>query len=216
MRSAPSMQFSASRTMCCFLLGLASLSSLVPLGNAAAQPPAAVAAAVPTASAGSLAELKQRLTAQTVHELRTSYSGEYGTTLLLASDAPLFYVALLHQKSLWRVLRFTELAPAEQAYAQLSQRSAGWADDQIRLQVLTTQSLALARSKQESENRLAVLNNDRQIMQGEQARIQQGRAAAQNQARASEAERQANQEQLQQLRHDIRRLEAELAATGGR
>lgn len=212
MRFSRAMEFSAKRSMGwmgCLMLGLASLGVA---GSAAAQPPAAVVAAVPKASAGSLAELKQRLTAQTVRELRTSYSGEYGTTLLLAADAPVFYVALLHQKSLWRVLRFDALGPAEQAYNLLSQRSADWADDQIRLQVLNAQSQALERSKQEGEARLQVLNTDLQIMQGEQARIQQGREVAQSQARASEAERKAYQMQLERLRRDIRQLEVELGS----
>ncbi|MDB5765817.1 MAG: putative signal peptide protein [Collimonas fungivorans] len=204
------MKFSMKRPLCALLLGLA-LSGAAWAGDS--RMPHAPGA--PAASASSLLELKQRLTAQTVRELRTSYNGDYGTTLLLAADAPVFYVALLHQKSLWRVLRFSALAPAEQAYVQFSQRSADWADDEIRLQALNAQSQALERSKQESEARLAVLNNDMQIMQSEQARIQQGRLVAQSQAKASEVERRAYQIQLDNLKRNIRQLEAELGAAGG-
>jgi hypothetical protein len=204
------MKFSMSTIICFAMLGLAPLSGAA---LAASAMPAANGA--PAASPGSLAELKQRLSNQSVRELRTSYSGEYGTTLLMADNAPVFYVALLNQKSLWRVLRFDSLAPAERAYTQLSQRSADWADEEIRLQVLNAQSQALERSKQESEARLAALNTDMQIMQSEQARITQGRQAAQSQVKASEIERRAYQIQLDQLRRNIRQLESQLSGTHG-
>lgn len=207
------MKVSIHRIMYLVILGLAPLSGAALA--AGAMPTMAAPNGVPAASPGSLAELKQRLSNQSVRELRTSYSGEYGTTLLMADNAPVFYVALLNQKSLWRVLRFDNLALAERTYAQLSQRSADWAGEEIRLQVLNAQSQALERSKQESEARLAALNTDMQIMQSEQARIVQGRQAAQNQVKASEIERRAYQIQLDKLRRNIRELESQLSGVHG-
>ncbi|AMP16336.1 DUF2968 domain-containing protein [Collimonas pratensis] len=213
MRSRPSTKFFLHKIICLALFGLAPLSGAALA--AGAMPAMAAANGVPAASPGSLAELKQRLSNKSVRELRTSYSGEYGTTLLMADNAPVFYVALLNQKSLWRVLRFDNLALAERSYVQLSQRSADWAGEEIRLQVLNAQSQALERSKQESEARLAALHTDMQIMQSEQARIMQGRQAAQEQVRASEIERRAYQIELDQLRRNIRTLESQLSGAHG-
>lgn len=206
-----SMQCRFNQTVCLCLLGLASVTGAATAQTTVAPTFSGNAAGTRPVLASPLAELKQRLTEATVRELRTSYSGEYGTTLLLADDAPIFYVALLHKKNLWRVLRFDAIAPAEQAYTRLAQRSADWASDAMRLQVLTSQERALARAKEESEARLATLNADMQIMQGEQARILQAREVAQSQAQASDIERKARALQLQQLQRDIRQLEQALS-----
>lgn len=211
MKFKQSMMCRFNQTVCLGLLGLVSMT-----GTATAQTtvtPTFSANAVGTRPvlASPLAELKLRLTEKTVRELRTSYSGEYGTTLLLADDAPIFYVALLNKKNLWRVLRFDAIVPAEQAYTRLAQRSTDWANDDMRLQVLASQERALARAKEESEARLATLNADMQIMQGEQARIVQAREVAQSQVQASDIERKAQALQLQQLQRDIRQLEQVLS-----
>src|SRR5579875_2079545 len=80
------------------------------LAHAQAATPQAPAAAT-AASAGTVAELQQLLAQKRLTELRTTYNGDYGTSLLLVNEDTTAYVALSYRKELWRVYKFASVAP---------------------------------------------------------------------------------------------------------
>ncbi|WP_020202599.1 DUF2968 domain-containing protein [Cupriavidus sp. WS] len=207
------------------LIGLT--SSLCAVGALAAADPVPVAAApaplsaapagspqASPASLGLVAELQQRLRDRTVRELRTSYNGDYGTTLMLADDQVVCYVALFYQKNLWRVFRFESIVPAEQAYRQVTRQSAVWAGDDIRRQVLASQKRAYDKALQDTEARANALNEDLRVMQAQRQRIAEEQQSAHAEVQSAEVESRASRIRLDQLQQQIRRMESSLADSG--
>lgn len=157
-----------------------------------------------------LVELQARMREGRVRELRTRYDGDYGTSLLVADDAVVCYVALLHQRSLWRVFRFDAFADAERAFTRLSQQNADWAKDAIVGTVLNSQQRELSRLTQESEARLGLLDAELMRMQAQRRLMLEAQQSAQAQANAAHVENRAARLQLDQLYTRIRELEASL------
>ncbi|MCY0858457.1 DUF2968 domain-containing protein [Cupriavidus sp. D39] len=188
-----------------------------PIPPFAAPAPLTAIVSGPQASASSLglvSELQQRLRDRSVRELRTSYNGDYGTTLMLADDQVVCYVALFYQKNLWRVFRFESIGPAEQAYRQVTQQSATWASDDIRRQVLASQKRAFDKALQETEARANALNEDVRVMQAQRQRIAEEQKASRAEVQSAEIESRASRIRLEQLQQQIRRMESSLADSG--
>ncbi|MDW3685896.1 DUF2968 domain-containing protein [Cupriavidus sp. CV2] len=188
-----------------------------PIPPFAAPAPLTAIVSGPQASASSLglvSELQQRLRDRSVRELRTSYNGDYGTTLMLADDQVVCYVALFYQKNLWRVFRFESIGPAEQAYRQVTQQSATWASDDIRRQVLVSQKRAFDKALQETEARANALNEDVRVMQAQRQRIAEEQKASRAEVQSAEIESRASRIRLEQLQQQIRRMESSLADSG--
>jgi len=82
--------------------------------QAAINPPQAV----PLEPAGNtlLAELRQLVEQRAVRELRTTYNGQYGASLLFQADALQYFVALFQDRSFWRVIKTDSIEEAEQLY----------------------------------------------------------------------------------------------------
>ncbi|MGO4326796.1 DUF2968 domain-containing protein [Cupriavidus sp. 2TAF22] len=167
-----------------------------------------------SASLGLVSELQQRLRDRTVRELRTSYNGDYGTTLMLADDQVVCYVALFYQKNLWRVFRFESIGAAEQAYRQVTRQSAAWASDDIRRQVLASQKRAYDRALQDTEARANALNEDLRVMQAQRQRIAEEQQANRAEVQSAEVESRASRVRLDQLQQQIRRMESSLVDSG--
>lgn len=215
---------SCRATLLASLIGLA-LSLSVPGVVAAAEPVPMSAAPAPLTASGSMpqaspaslglvSELQKRLRDRSVRELRTSYNGDYGTTLMLADDQVVCYVALFYQKNLWRVFRFESIGPAEQAYRQVTQQSATWAGDDIRRQVLASQKRAFDKALQETEARANALNEDVRVMQAQRQRIAEEQKASRIEVQSAEIESRASRLRLEQLQEQIRRMESSLSDSG--
>ncbi|MDF3836499.1 DUF2968 domain-containing protein [Cupriavidus basilensis] len=215
---------SCRATLLASLTGLTlSLSAAGAFAAAEPVPPSAALAPLtavggnPRASAASLglvSELQQRLRDRSVRELRTSYNGDYGTTLMLADDQVVCYVALFYQKNLWRVFRFESIGAAEQAYRQVTQQSAAWASDDIRRQVLASQKRAFDKALQETEARANALNEDVRVMQAQRQRIAEEQKASRIEVQSAEIESRASRLRLEQLQEQIRRMESSLSDAG--
>jgi hypothetical protein len=54
-----------------------------------------------------------------VRELRTTYNGSYGASMLFYPDEMTFYIALFQQKKFWRVVKTQVDSRAETIYATL-------------------------------------------------------------------------------------------------
>ncbi len=167
-------------------------------------------AGAPAASTGSVAELQQLLAQKRLTELRTTYNGDYGTSLLLVNEDTTAYVALSYRKALWRVYRFESAAPAEAAYDLLARQTRAWAEDDVRHVVATGQKAQLEREAQAAEQRAAALNQEVRAMQAQRQKMLEEQQAARQQTQALDVERRAYRTQIDSLQQQIRLLEKQL------
>src|SRR5690606_13594329 len=79
-----------------------------------------------------VAELQALIQSRQVSELRTTYNGTYGASLLFKPDDLTYYVALFQQKDFWRVLQTKSDKQAESTYRAFAQQSADLAEVDIK------------------------------------------------------------------------------------
>ncbi|WP_247422024.1 DUF2968 domain-containing protein [Ralstonia pseudosolanacearum] len=167
-------------------------------------------ASAPAASTGSVAELRQLLAQKRLTELRTTYNGDYGTSLLLANEDTTAYVALSYRRELWRVYKFGAATPAEAAYDLLARQTRAWAEDDVRHAVAAGQKAQLEREAQAAEQHAAALSQEVRAMQAQRQQMLEEQQAARRQTQALDAERHAYKTQLDSLQQQIRLLEKQL------
>ena len=82
------------------------------------------AAAEPARSApvvrNTVDELKQLMDSRQLTELRTTYNGNYGASLLFNANTLTYYVALFQEKNFWRVIKTDAVDNAERVYRTFS------------------------------------------------------------------------------------------------
>ncbi|MBN3746540.1 DUF2968 domain-containing protein [Burkholderia sp. Se-20373] len=169
----------------------------------------AASAAAPTdASAqGNVAELTQMLHDGRIVEMRTTYNGSYGASLMFDPREMTYYVALFQDKHLWRVIRSQEKTRAEMVYANFVQQTVQLADIEIRRTELEAQKAFLERVIALQANRAQQLQADLSVARSQQAEVAQRQRSAQEQAQALQVEKRAAQMQLRDLQEQVRQLE---------
>jgi hypothetical protein len=190
------------------------------VGQPAAAAPVASAPATPSgaASTGSRAstsavfELQQRMQAHELSELRTTYNGAYGASLLFAQSDLTYYVTLFQQKDLWRVIKTANEAAAERLYNDFARQTRTMAD-------LELQRIRLEAQKERSERQIAAqqeklrgLKTDLDIQRQQQAQAQERQKTARTEADALDIERRAARARVEELQRQIRELEAQVNA----
>lgn len=138
----------------------------------------------PSAQISSTAdELRSLIERRQVVELRTTYNGTYGASLLFKPEDLVYYVALFQQKDFWRVVQTLSEPKAEEIYRAFSQQSAELAHVEI-------QRIKLQAEFAQSERLLTVRNQELAVLRADQAlRDQQAQQVA---ARQEEARQQAS------------------------
>ncbi|UVE66162.1 DUF2968 domain-containing protein [Burkholderia pyrrocinia] len=169
---------------------------------------AAPAASASDASAqGNVAELTQMLHDGRIVEMRTTYNGSYGASLMFDPREMTYYVALFQDKHLWRVIRSQEKGRAEMVYANFVQQTVQLADIEIRRTELQAQKVFLERVIALQANRAQQLQADLSVARSQQAEVAQRQKSAQEQAQALQVEKRAAQVQLRDLQEQVRQLE---------
>ena len=102
-------------------------------------------AAADASAQGNVAELTQMLHDGRIVEMRTTYNGSYGASLMFDPREMTYYVALFQDKHLWRVIRSQEKSRAEMVYANFVQQTVQLADIEIRRTELEAQKAFLER-----------------------------------------------------------------------
>ncbi|NTX29047.1 DUF2968 domain-containing protein [Burkholderia pyrrocinia] len=173
--------------------------------------PAASAAAIPNASdasaQGNVAELTQMLHDGRIVEMRTTYNGSYGASLMFDPREMTYYVALFQDKHLWRVIRSQEKSRAEMVYANFVEQTVQLADLEIRRTELQAQKAFLERVIALQANRAQQLQADLSVARSQQAEVAQRQKSAQEQTQALQVEKRAAQMQLRDLQEQVRQLE---------
>ncbi|OXI48316.1 DUF2968 domain-containing protein [Burkholderia aenigmatica] len=160
-----------------------------------------------TSAQGNVAELTQMLHDGRIVEMRTTYNGSYGASLMFDPREMTYYVALFQDKHLWRVIRSQEKSRAEMVYANFVQQTVQLADIEIRRTELEAQKAFLERVIALQANRAQQLQADLSVARSQQAEVAQRQRSAQEQAQALQVEKRAAQLQLRDLQEQVRQLE---------
>ncbi|WP_197338658.1 DUF2968 domain-containing protein [Ralstonia solanacearum] len=160
-------------------------------------------------------ELQRRMQARELAELRTTYNGAYGASLLFAQSDLTYYVTLFQQKDLWRVIKTTNEAHAERIYADFSRQTRSLSDLDLQRIRLEAQKERAERQVAEQESRLRGLRADLDLQRQQQAQVQARQKVARTETDTLDAERRAARVRLDELQRQIRSLEAQVNAPFG-
>ncbi|EON10668.1 hypothetical protein C266_25620 [Pandoraea sp. SD6-2] len=169
----------------------------------------AQSASAPAAASGAIQELRDRIQNKEVTELRTTYNGRYGASLLFYPQTMGYYVALFHEGQFWRVVKVNNEKKAEALYGDFVRQTQVLADVEIRRIKLEAQKTMMERQLAVSEARLNAVQSDLAIQRQQEQALAQNQQAVREQAAALETERTAARIRLTDLQGQIRSLEAE-------
>lgn len=177
----------------------------------------AASATSPTAAdataQGNVAELTQLLHDGRMVEMRTTYNGSYGASLMFDPREMTYYVALFQDKQLWRVIKSQDKSRVQMVYENFVQQTVQLADVELRRTELQAQKAFLERVIALQANRAQQLQADLSIARSQQAEVAQRQRSAREQAQALQVEKRAAQLQLRDLQEQVRQLERQ-AETG--
>jgi hypothetical protein len=161
-------------------------------------------------AAGNVAELQQMIHGSDLSELRTTYNGSYGASLLFYGKEMTYYVALFQQKNFWRVIKTQDAARADMIYKDFVRQTVQLSDVEIRRTQLEAQKAFTQRMIALSQDRANRLQADLDV-----ARQQQSIVATQQQEKHAEAtalaqQKLAAQDQLRVAQRQVRELQRQL------
>lgn len=196
---------------------LMSLVALVFVGvstyASAAQPPPEHTGEVTSeqgdASGSSANYFRQLMDSHQLTELRTTYNGTYGASLLFQADKLTYFAVLFHDKVFWRVIQTYSEKDAESIYRTFAAQTEQLAQVDI-------DALRLQAGKKYAEQMVAMNEQRLQNLQQDAARRQQQAqqvAALQQQAKQQavslSSDLRATSNQLDLVQQHIRKLEAQ-------
>lgn len=143
-------------------------------------------------------------------ELRTTYNGSYGASLLFYGKEMTYYVALFQQKNFWRVIKTQDAARADMIYKDFARQTVQLSDVEIRRTQLEAQKAFTERMIALSQDRANRLQADLDV-----ARQQQTIVATQQQQTHAEAltlaqQKASAQDQLRATQRQVRDLQRQL------
>lgn len=191
----------------------AQATAVVPLAQAQAGSVAPLAqtsatdAAPAAAPSGAVQELQALIKQHELSELRTTYNGKYGASLLFHPGTLTYYVALFHDGQFWRVAKLTDAARSEALYHDFVEQTVKLSQVEIRRILLDAQNAHIAQLMAANESRLAGLQTDLSIQRRQEAALAQNHQEVAEQAAALDAERNAAQARLAKVQQQIRLLE---------
>lgn len=173
-------------------------------GAAASSSPDAAAAAD---AQGNVGEMMQMLRDHQLTEMRTTYNGSYGASMLFYPREMTYYVALFQDKHFWRVVKSQERPRAEMIYQNFADQTVQLADLELRRTELAAQKQFLERVIGLSEDHAKRLQADLDIARAQRTQIDERQRAVQNEANALAVEQRASQLQLRDLERQVRQLQ---------
>ena len=166
--------------------------------------------AVPDASGavqGNVAELTRMLRDGRIVEMRTTYNGSYGASLMFDPQAMTYYVALFQDRHLWLVIKSQDKGRAESVYGNFIRQTVQLSDIEIRRTELQAQKAFIEQVIALSAERAQRLQADLNVARTQQAEAAQRQKAAQEQAHALQIEQRAAQAQLRELQQQVQQLQ---------
>ncbi|HEV3426917.1 MAG TPA: DUF2968 domain-containing protein [Paraburkholderia sp.] len=161
-------------------------------------------------AAGNVAELQQMIRGSELNELRTTYNGTYGASLLFYGKEMTYYVALFQNKTFWRVIKTSDETRAELIYRDFVQKTMQLSDVEIRRTRLDAQKAFTNRMIALTQDHANRLQADLQVAQQQQAIVADQQKQTRDQANALQAEKSAAQDQLRAVQRQVRDLQRQV------
>ncbi len=196
-------------------LSTGTIAQVNKVGENASRPavasPASPAKGGEAANSSTMAELQQLIQARSLNELRTTYNGNYGASLLFKADELVYYVAMFQQKNFWRVVKTKSEPQAEQTYQAFVDQTAQLAEVDIRRIKLDAERANTEKLIATNEGRLNALQSDLSVQRQQEQQVAARQEQARQEAAALANDRQVAKEQLIALQRQIRALEEQQA-----
>jgi flagellar biosynthesis GTPase FlhF len=177
--------------------------------------PAPVATVIkPDAPTSTVAELQQLIQSHQVTELRTTYNGSYGASLLFKADDLVYYVALFQDKNFWRVLKTPSDGNAEATYRAFAAQSSDLAAVDIQRIKLQAENARSDRLLAQRSTQLTALQADQALRQQQEQQVVARQQQSREQAQALESQQKDVRQQLRDLQRQIAVLQAQQADVG--
>ncbi|MEZ0605390.1 DUF2968 domain-containing protein [Paraburkholderia sp. IW21] len=161
-------------------------------------------------AAGNVAELQQMIHGSDLSELRTTYNGSYGASLLFYGKEMTYYVALFQQKNFWRVIKTQDAARADMIYRDFVRQTQQLSDVEIRRTQLEAQKAFTERMIALSQDRANRLQADLDVAHQQQTIVANQQQQTRAQATALAQQKAAAQDQLRATQRQVRELQRQL------
>ncbi|MDR6410442.1 DUF2968 domain-containing protein [Paraburkholderia terricola] len=161
-------------------------------------------------AAGNVAELQQMIRGSDVSELRTTYNGSYGASLLFYGKEMTYYVALFQQKNFWRVIKTQDATRADMIYKDFVRQTLQLSDVEIRRTQLEAQKAFTDRMIALSQDRANRLQADLDVAHRQQTIVASQQQQTRAEATALAQQKAAAQEQLRAAQRQVRDLQRQL------
>jgi hypothetical protein len=158
-------------------------------------------------------ELQGLIQQHDLTEMRTSYDGSYGASLLFNVHTGVYYVALFQQKAFWRVIKTADQVRAEAIYADFSRQAYTLAAGELQSARLQSQKEQMDQQISSTQDRAAQLQADLQIARQQQAAVADHQRSTHAEASALKTQTAALQAQLRALQDQVYALQRQ-ANTG--
>jgi hypothetical protein len=161
-------------------------------------------------AAGNVAELQQMLRGSELNELRTTYNGSYGASMLFYGKEMQYYVTLFQNKMFWRVIKTSDETRAEAIYRDFALKSQQLAEVEIRRIRLEAQKAFTERMIALTQDHANRLQADLTIARQQQALVSDQQKQTRDQANALQAQKTAAQGQLRDVQRQVRELQRQV------
>lgn len=165
--------------------------------------PQADAAAI----SGTTDELRQLMESNSLTELRTTYNGKYGASLLFQADALQYFVALFHDRSFWRVIKTDSIEEAEQLYGTFVEQTRDLAQVHIDTVRLDAGKRYTERMVSINSQRLQTLQQEVEQQREQSMQVSAALQTARQQAVTLSTDLRATNSQLDAINQRIRTLQ---------
>jgi hypothetical protein len=159
---------------------------------------------------GNVAELQQMIHGPDLTEMRTTYNGGYGASLLFYGKEMTYYVALFQQKNFWRVVKTQDDQRAEMIYRDFVRQTLQLSDIEIRRTKLEAQKAFTERLVALSQDRANRLQADLTIARQQQAIVSNQQQQNRAEATALQQQKSQAQAQLRDAQRQVRELQRQL------
>jgi hypothetical protein len=161
-------------------------------------------------AAGNVAELQQMIRGSDLSELRTTYNGSYGASLLFYGKEMTYYVALFQQKNFWRVIKTQDATRADMIYKDFVRQTVQLSDVEIRRTQLEAQKAFTDRMIALSQDRANRLQADLDVAHQQQTIVTNQQTQTRAEATALAQQKAAAQDQLRAAQRQVRELQRQL------
>ncbi|MFM0614841.1 DUF2968 domain-containing protein [Paraburkholderia nemoris] len=161
-------------------------------------------------AAGNVAELQQMIRGSDLSELRTTYNGSYGASLLFYGKEMTYYVALFQQKNFWRVIKTQDATRADMIYKDFVRQTLQLSDVEIRRTQLEAQKAFTERMIALSQDRANRLQADLDVAHQQQTIVANQQQQTRAEATALAQQKASAQDQLRAAQRQVRELQRQL------